>query len=111
MSLTGRFNFRRTWTGKIVLQVEEERRSLLSKALRKHWRDAGVLDLAAPALRRLIDMRLRPAYAVEPATAAAAAPAPEPAEAGAGTIPFEPAPALAPTSKPDGQSNGRIVTH
>ena len=109
MSLTGRFNFRRTWTGKIVLQVEEERRSLLSKALRKHWRDAGVLDLAAPALRRLIDMRLRPAYASEPA--APAAPAPEPAEAGAGTIPFEAAPAPVPTSKPDGQSNGRIVTH
>jgi len=108
MSLTGRFNFRRTWTGKILLQVEEERRALLGKGFRKRWRDAKVLDLAAPALRCLIDLRLRPQYGADtPAPAAA-----EPAEAVA-TLPravqLEVAPA--PAVPTDGPANGRIVTH
>jgi hypothetical protein len=32
MGLTGRFDFRRTWTGKIVLYVEEEVPALWPKA-------------------------------------------------------------------------------
>jgi len=107
MSVTGRFNFRRTWTGKILLQVEEERRALLGKGFRKRWRDAKVLDLAAPALRRLIDLRLRPQYGAD-----APAPAAEPAEPVATlprAVPFEVAPA--PTVPTDGPANGRIVTH
>jgi hypothetical protein len=105
MSLTGRFNFRRTWTGKIVLQVEEERRAVLGKGFRKRWRDAKVLDLAAPALRRLIDLRLRPQFAAD----APAFAAPEPVDALAQAVPFEAASAAA--LRPDGQANGRIVTH
>jgi hypothetical protein len=103
MSLTGRFNFRRTWTGKIVLQVEDERRSMLGKGFRKRWRDANVLDLAAPALRRLIDLRLKPHYLADvPAMAA-------PAELDAVAVPFETIPAV--PARPDAQPSGRIVTH
>ena len=102
MSLTGRFNFRRTWTGKIVLQVEEERRAVLGKGFRKRWRDAKVLDLAAPALRRLIDLRLKPQYLADAPVAAV------PVEADAVAVPFEAMPAPA---RADGQANGRIVTH
>jgi hypothetical protein len=102
MSLTGRFNFRRTWTGKIVLQVEDERRSMFGKGFRKRWRDANVLDLAAPALRRLIDLRLKPQYLADaPAVLG-------PAEADAVAVPFEAVPAPA---RAEGQANGRIVTH
>jgi hypothetical protein len=99
MSLTGRFNFRRTWTGKIVLQVEDERRSMFGKGFRKRWRDANVLDLAAPALRRLIDLRLKPQYLTD-------VPAAAPAEVDAMAVPIEAMPA-----RVDGQPGGRIVTH
>jgi hypothetical protein len=103
MSLTGRFNFRRTWTGKIVLQVEDERRSMFGKGFRKRWRDANVLDLAAPDLRRLIDLRLKPQYLAE----APAAVAPTAADAIATPIEVMPtAPA-----RGEGQPSGRIVTH
>lgn len=67
MPLTGRFNLRKTFTGRIVLVVEEETKSLWSRLTgnAKHyrrWRDATVLDLAAPELRNLIDQRFRPHY-------------------------------------------------
>jgi hypothetical protein len=66
MTLTGRFNFRRSFGGKIVLQVEEEVRSLWPsarrKAFKKRWRDANLMDLAAPELRALIDLRYKPQY-------------------------------------------------
>ena len=67
MALTGRFNLRKTWTGRIVLQVEEEVPSFWSRMtgktkLRRRWRDANVLDLAAPELRGLVDLRFRPRY-------------------------------------------------
>ncbi len=66
MALTGRFNFRRSLGGKIVLQVEEEVRSFWPgarrKALKKRWRDANLMDLAAPELRALIDLRYKPQY-------------------------------------------------
>jgi hypothetical protein len=42
VGLTGRFDFRRKWTGKIVLRVEEEVRSLLVSL----WRAQGEEALA-----------------------------------------------------------------
>lgn len=61
MTLTGRFNFRKSRTGKIILQVEEERRPLWSFSsrgqVRHRWRDARSLDLALPALRSLVELR------------------------------------------------------
>ena len=64
MALTGRFKFRKTLWGKIVLQLEEEVKPLWSgskpKALKRRWRDAKLMDLADPALRALIDMRFKP---------------------------------------------------
>ncbi len=67
MALTGRFNLRKTWTGRIVLQVEEEVAGFWSRMigkakLHRRWRDANVLDLAAPELRSLVDLRFRPRY-------------------------------------------------
>jgi hypothetical protein len=67
MALTGRFNLRKTFTGRIVLQVEEEVRSFWSRLtgknkLRRRWRDAHMMDLAAPELRSLVDLRFRPRY-------------------------------------------------
>ena len=103
MSLTGRFNFRRTWTGKIVLQVEDERRSMFGKGFRKRWRDANVLDLAAPALRRLIDLRLKPQYVPEAPAAAA------PSVVDGMAAPIEVMPAV--PARAEGQPSGRIVTH
>ena len=103
MSLTGRFNFRRTWTGKIVLQVEDERRSMFGKGFRKRWRDANVLDLAAPSLRRLIDLRLKPQYAAEAPAAAA------PAAVDGMAAPIEVMPTV--PARAEGQPSGRIVTH
>jgi hypothetical protein len=64
MALTGRFTFRRSFGGRIVLQVEEEKRSLWSrsKSFKKRWRDATLMDLAAPELRALIDLRYKPHF-------------------------------------------------
>lgn len=67
MALTGRFNLRKTFTGRIVLQVEEEVRGFWSQLtgktkLRRRWRDANMMDLAAPELRSLVDLRFRPRY-------------------------------------------------
>ena len=67
MALTGRFNLRKTLTGRIVLQVEEEVTGFWSRMtggtkLHRRWRDANVLDLAAPELRSLVDLRFRPRY-------------------------------------------------
>jgi hypothetical protein len=103
MSLTGRFNFRRTWTGKIVLQVEDERRSMFGKGFRKRWRDASVLDLASPALRRLIDLRLKPQYVADAPAAVAQV------EVDAAAMPLDAMPAM--PAGVDGQTSGRIVTH
>jgi hypothetical protein len=64
MALTGRFTFRRSFWGRIVLQVEEEKRSFWgrSKPFKKSWRDATLMDLAAPELRALIDLRYKPQF-------------------------------------------------
>jgi hypothetical protein len=64
MPLTGRFNFRRTPTGRIVLQVEEDKPLWWSRKgrTRRRFRDANVLDLANPEMRALIDLRNKPQY-------------------------------------------------
>src|SRR4051795_4370832 len=64
MGLPGKFRFRKSLWGRIVLQVEEEVRSFWfrskPRALKRRWRDATLLDLAAPEMRPLIDMSLKP---------------------------------------------------
>jgi len=64
MGLTGKFKFRKTLWGKIVLQLEEEVKPFWSRSkpdtLKRRWRDATLMDLAAPEMRTLIDMRFRP---------------------------------------------------
>lgn len=62
MALTGRFDLRKTFMGKIVLQVEEEVKSLWpgSNETKKRWRDATLLDLTTPQMRTLMDARFRP---------------------------------------------------
>lgn len=67
MALTGRFNLRKTLTGRIVLVVEEETKGFWGRLtgnakLHRRWRDANVMDLAAPELRNLVDLRFRPHY-------------------------------------------------
>jgi hypothetical protein len=67
MALTGRFNLRKTFTGRIVLVVEEETKGFWGRLtgnprLHRRWRDANVMDLAAPELRNLVDLRFRPHY-------------------------------------------------
>jgi hypothetical protein len=66
MALTGRFTFRRSLGGKIVLQVEEEVKTFWPasrrKPLKRRWRDANLMDLAAPELRALIDLRYKPQF-------------------------------------------------
>ena len=62
MPLTGKFRFRKTLWGRIVLQLEEVVKPFWSKpgALKPRWRDATLMDLAAPEMRPLIDMRFKP---------------------------------------------------
>src|SRR4051794_11561595 len=64
MGLTGKFRFRKTLWGRIVLQLEEEVKPFWSRSrpLKPRWRDATLMDLAAPELRPLIDMRSRPQF-------------------------------------------------
>ena len=64
MPLTGKFRFRKSLWGRLVLQLEEEVKPFWSKpgALKRRWRDATLMDLAAPELRPLIDMRSRPQF-------------------------------------------------
>jgi hypothetical protein len=61
MPLTGRFSFRKSLTGKIVLQVEEERLVsglfLRGQRYRQRWRDARFMDLVHPELRGLISFK------------------------------------------------------
>ncbi|MEE7504302.1 hypothetical protein ACLBXO_19465 [Methylobacterium sp. C33D] len=57
MSLTGRFWFRKTWTGRLVLLVEEERPRWFGRGAGKpRWRNAKLLDFAEPELRPLMAM-------------------------------------------------------
>jgi hypothetical protein len=63
MLLTGRFDFRRTLGGKIVLQVEEDAPVWWSwrGATRRRYRDANSMDLASPELAALLSLRVDPA--------------------------------------------------
>jgi hypothetical protein len=75
--LTGKFSFRKALWGRIVLQVEEEvkplwRRSNNPSPLKRRWRDATLMDLAAPEMRPLIDLRFKPHFRLQ------SQPAPEP---------------------------------
>lgn len=63
--LTGRFDFRRSLSGKLILRVEEVTTSTWpwSRGERqRRWRDANAMDLAAAEMRVLIDMRSRPQF-------------------------------------------------
>ena len=64
MPLTGKFRFRKSFWGRIVLQLEDEVKPFWAKpgALKRRWRDATLMDLAAPELRPLIDLRFRPQF-------------------------------------------------
>jgi hypothetical protein len=61
MSLTGRFGFRKSLTGKIILQVEEERLTsgllMRGQRYRPRWRDARFMDLVHPEIRGLISFK------------------------------------------------------
>ena len=58
--LTGRFWFKRTWGGKLLLLVEERkprwRLFRRTDEFRLHWREARFLDFAEPALGALVDL-------------------------------------------------------
>jgi hypothetical protein len=56
--LTGRFWFRKTWSGKLVLLVEEEKPRWFSRTglTKLHWRDARLLDLAEAPMRTLMTL-------------------------------------------------------
>ena len=77
MSLTGKFAFRRSLTGKLVLKVEEDvkRPWPLSRTgkSRRRWRDARMVDLAEAELRTLMDLRNRPQLVPQSAYATALA--------------------------------------
>jgi hypothetical protein len=64
MALTGKYEFRKSLWGKIVLQVEEEQKQKPfwsnSGASKRRWRDATLMDLAAPQIRFLMEFRLKP---------------------------------------------------
>jgi hypothetical protein len=66
MALTGKFKFRKTLWGRIVLQVEEEVKPFWRRSkpgpLKRRWRDATLIDLTAPEMRPLIDLRFRPHF-------------------------------------------------
>ena len=61
MALTGKFDFRRSWTGKIILKVEDEVERRLTFGLAspsyRRWRDAKVSDLMQPELGDLLDLK------------------------------------------------------
>jgi hypothetical protein len=66
MSLTGRFDFRKTLFGKLVLLVEEDVAAHFARwrkrSTNRRWRRANTMDLAAPEMRPLIDLRSQPNY-------------------------------------------------
>ena len=66
MPLTGRFDFRKTFSGKLVLILEDVRAlsPLRKGSTRRRWRKATVMDLAATELRPMMDHRSKPNYHV-----------------------------------------------
>jgi hypothetical protein len=57
MALTGKIDFRKSWFGTLILQVEEEVKPFFSRKKKRRWRRATLMDLAQPEMRILIDMR------------------------------------------------------
>src|SRR5829696_5254800 len=66
MALTGRFDFRKTLSGRLVLLLEEDVAVFFSRlrkrSTRRRWRRARVMDLAAIEMRQLMDLRVKPNY-------------------------------------------------
>jgi hypothetical protein len=65
MALTGRFWFKKTWSGKLLLLVEEKKARWFKRGEYKlRWREAKLMDLAEVSLQPLVDLgRLtRPTY-------------------------------------------------
>ena|SRR5215204_7713049 len=66
MALTGRFDFRKTLSGRLVLLLEEDVAvfffRLRKRSTRRRWRRARVMDLAAIEMRQLMDLRVKPNY-------------------------------------------------
>ena len=111
MPLTGRFTFRRSMMGRIILQVEEEVKTMWpfsrKTPMKRRWRDANLMDLAAPEMRALIDLRHKPRLDLHRYyyTPADAPPAAEAAENGQAAAP----PPSVRSPLADGQS--RTTTH
>ena len=60
--LTGRYTFRRSLRGRLLLRVEENVRTIWPwsrSEYRRRWRDATIMDLAAPEMRMMMDLRAR----------------------------------------------------
>ena len=64
MALTGRYDFKKTLMGKVVLRVEEEVPAFWSRKgarpIKKRWRNATLIDLTSTELRMLMDARFKP---------------------------------------------------
>jgi hypothetical protein len=64
MALTGRYDFKKTFTGKVILRVEEDVPAFWSRSgerkTKRRWRNATLMDLAATEMRALMDMRMKP---------------------------------------------------
>ncbi len=62
--LTGRSALKRTFTGKVILQVEEDVEAVWpmsrKRPYRRRWRNATLMDLTSVALRPLMDLQHRP---------------------------------------------------
>jgi hypothetical protein len=65
MALSGRFKFRRSWFGKLVLEVEEDFKPFFAsnkKPVKLRFRRASLIDLAQPEMRALIDLSVQPQF-------------------------------------------------
>ena len=68
MALTGKYEFRKSFLGTIVLQVQEAEEEkpkqkpfwLKAGASKRRLWDATLMDLAAPQMRFVMDFRLKP---------------------------------------------------
>ncbi|WP_336490046.1 hypothetical protein [Methylobacterium nigriterrae] len=57
MPLTGRFWFKKTWSGKLILLVEEKKpRRFKRDVFTLPWREAKLLDLAEAPMQPLMDL-------------------------------------------------------
>jgi hypothetical protein len=59
MAVTGRINFRESWIGDVILEVEEDVKSMLARRPKRRWRRAKLIDLAQPEMQPLMRMRPR----------------------------------------------------